>query len=75
MVGSLVCREQFDGIVTSYRRARHKSYDTDEVLNGPEREQWKFAIQSEFRSFEDNDAWALVDIPHSGTVLGFQAKN
>lgn len=41
----------------------------EEALNGPECEQWKLAMKSEIESFEDNDAWELVDVPPSGTIV------
>lgn len=41
----------------------------DEALNGPEKEQWLKAVNEEIQCFEDNNAWELVDIPVSGTVV------
>ncbi|CAG9134816.1 unnamed protein product [Plutella xylostella] len=40
-----------------------------EAMNGPECEQWKLAMQSELKSFKDNDAWELVSVPPSGTIV------
>lgn len=40
-----------------------------EALSQPDRELWKQAIMQELRSFEDNDAWEIVDIPESGTIV------
>lgn len=41
----------------------------DEALKGPEREQWMSAVSEEIQCFEDNNAWELVDIPVSGTIV------
>ncbi|CAD7076780.1 unnamed protein product [Hermetia illucens] len=40
-----------------------------EALAGPESEQRKRAMANELLSFEDNDAWELVDIPDNVTIV------
>lgn len=40
-----------------------------EALEGPEREQWKRAMADELQSFEDSDAWELVDNPGDVTIV------
>lgn len=40
-----------------------------EVLQGPEREQWLQAIREELLSFEENSAWELVDPPADGSIV------
>lgn len=41
----------------------------EEALKGPEKEQWLKAVSEEIQCFEDSNAWELVDIPVSGTVV------
>ena len=40
-----------------------------EAMKGPEAERWKLAMQEELQSFEDNDAWELVDVPSDATIV------
>lgn len=40
-----------------------------EALSRPDSECWKQAMEDEMRSFEENDAWDLIDIPDNGTVV------
>lgn len=40
-----------------------------EALEGPDREQWKQAMADELQSFEDSDAWQLVDHPGDVTIV------
>jgi hypothetical protein len=40
-----------------------------EAINGPEAENWKAAVEEELRSFEENNAWELTELPDSGTVV------
>lgn len=40
-----------------------------EALNGPEAEQWRQAMRDELQSFEDNEAWELVDVPSSASIV------
>lgn len=40
-----------------------------EALAGPESEQWRRAMADELQSFEDNDAWELVDNPGNVTIV------
>ncbi|KAG6438793.1 hypothetical protein O3G_MSEX000229 [Manduca sexta] len=41
----------------------------EEALRGRERQQWLVAVQEELRSFNENDAWELVDAPDNGTIV------
>lgn len=40
-----------------------------EALSRPDKEQWKQAMFEELQSFEENNAWELVDPPESGTIV------
>lgn len=40
-----------------------------EALDGPEAKQWIQAMREELQSFEDNDAWELVDVPSGGSIV------
>lgn len=40
-----------------------------EALHGPEKEQWKRAMAEELKSFEDNEAWELVNVPKGASVV------
>lgn len=40
-----------------------------EALNGPEAHQWRQAMREELQSFEDNDAWELVDLPSDSSIV------
>lgn len=41
----------------------------DEAMSGPEKVQWKCAINEELKAFSDLDTWELVDRPNNGTVV------
>lgn len=41
----------------------------DEALARPDGDKWKEATTDELRSFEENEAWEIVDIPESGTIV------
>lgn len=41
----------------------------ESAMNGPESVEWNKAMQEELQSFEDTNAWELVDIPVSGTIV------
>ncbi|XP_074037972.1 uncharacterized protein [Leptinotarsa decemlineata] len=41
----------------------------EEALQGPEKEQWEQAVKEELKSFEDNNAWEVVDVPASGNIV------
>lgn len=40
-----------------------------EALEGPEKEQWKQAMAEELQSFEESEAWELVDNPGDVTIV------
>lgn len=40
-----------------------------EALNGPENEFWRAAMKEELDSFEENEAWELVDHPQDSSVI------
>lgn len=40
-----------------------------EALHGPESEQWKRAMTDEMQSFEDNDAWELMENPGNVSIV------
>lgn len=42
---------------------------TKEVFSSPERQEWIKAMKSELKSFNDNCAWDLVDLPKGQTVV------
>lgn len=39
------------------------------TANNSSRKQWKGGMTEEFESLEENDTWALVDLPHGRTAL------
>lgn len=41
----------------------------EEALQGPEKKHWEQAVQEELKSFEENNAWEVVDIPVSGNIV------
>lgn len=41
----------------------------EEALEGSEKEHWEQAIKEELKSFEDNKAWDIVDIPVSANIV------
>ena len=40
-----------------------------EALSRPDAYKWKQAMEEEMKSFEESDAWELVDCPDKGTVV------
>lgn len=40
-----------------------------EALSGPDAKKWKEAMAEELKSFEDNNAWELVDAPKSAGIV------
>jgi len=40
-----------------------------EALSRADKNKWKEAMKEEINSFEENDAWEVVDIPTNGTVV------
>ena len=40
-----------------------------EALSRPDAECWKRAMEEEMRSFEENNAWDLIDVPEKGHVV------
>jgi len=40
-----------------------------EALSRADKNKWKQAMKEEINSFEENDAWEVVDIPTNGTVV------
>lgn len=44
-------------------------FTLEEALQGPEKEHWEEAVKEELKSFEDNNAWEVVDIPVSGNIV------
>ena len=43
--------------------------DFSDALNGPEGDQWRQAMREELQSFEDNNAWEIVDRPNEGSIV------
>lgn len=41
----------------------------EEAMNGSESEDWCLAIEQELKSFEENEAWEVVDRPEQGTIV------
>ncbi|CAI7878909.1 unnamed protein product [Closterium sp. NIES-54] len=47
----------------------------EEVLSGPQKEEWKAAMDAEFNSLIENGTWELVELPEGRLVAkGFQQK-
>lgn len=40
-----------------------------EALNGPESQFWRGSMKEELKSFEENDAWVLIDHPKDSSVI------
>ncbi|CAH1983338.1 unnamed protein product [Acanthoscelides obtectus] len=59
----------FGNMCTTNSCSEAEQIDFYEALNGPEADQWREAIQEELRSFEDNNAWDIVDIPSDASIL------
>lgn len=41
----------------------------EEAMNGPEKEMWQRAMDEELKSFEENQAWELVDVKEADRVV------
>ena len=41
----------------------------EEVLNGPESQEWHKEMKEELKSFQENDAWCVCDKPDQATVV------
>ncbi|KAG6457289.1 hypothetical protein O3G_MSEX010208 [Manduca sexta] len=50
----------------------------DEALSGPDKEHWRNAIEEEYKSFEQNKAWTLTQLPANKKAVkykwGFKKK-
>lgn len=68
------------GVAKSDVSVSESELTVDDALNGPESLQWKQAMAEELKSFEENDAWEVVQSPspEQGTVVSckwvFQKK-
>ncbi|KAG7301017.1 hypothetical protein JYU34_015390 [Plutella xylostella] len=47
----------------------HDEMTLQEALQGPERAQWKQAVEEELQAFESNDAWEIVDVPSDRSIV------
>ncbi|KAG5881344.1 hypothetical protein JTB14_020594 [Gonioctena quinquepunctata] len=43
--------------------------NVDEALSGPEKEQWRQAMEEEYQSFMDNEAWEITEVPDGANVV------
>ncbi|KAG5875556.1 hypothetical protein JTB14_019505 [Gonioctena quinquepunctata] len=43
--------------------------NVDEPLSGPEKEQWRQAMEEEYQSFMDNEAWEITEVPDGVNVV------
>lgn len=43
--------------------------DFSEALKGPEAKKWKLAMKEELKSFHENDAWELVNVPPDVSIV------
>lgn len=59
----------YGNICVSSSSPEVEQIDFSEVLNGPEADQWRQAMREELQSFEDNDAWEIVDVPSNGSIV------
>ncbi|CAG9562845.1 unnamed protein product [Danaus chrysippus] len=55
--------------LTTDNLAQEENAELLKALAGPESEQCKRAMSDELQSFEDNDAWELVDNPGDVTIM------
>lgn len=51
------------------KEAIQEELTLEKALQGPEKEKWEQAVKDELQSFEDNDAWEIVDIPRGVSVV------
>lgn len=62
-------RYGFGNICISNSSPDVEQVDFSEAMNGPEAEQWREAMREELQSFKDNNAWEIVDMPSSGSIV------
>lgn len=55
--------------VTESMDMHDDSLTYEEVMSGPEKEEWCSAMKEELQSFSDNEAWDVVDRPSEGKVV------
>lgn len=55
--------------VTECQDSSHGEITLGEALNGPESTFWRASMKEELKSFEDNDAWELVEHPQDSSVI------
>lgn len=46
-----------------------KDITLNEALSGPEGNYWRNSMRQELESFEENEAWELVDYPQDSKVI------
>jgi len=51
------------------RKPSEEPTSVEEALSSPEREQWKQAMDEEYRSLQINEAWELVTLPKGKKVV------
>ncbi|KAK9710736.1 hypothetical protein QE152_g25878 [Popillia japonica] len=70
--------KEFEGYVT-YLCAVNNLDDgpviLDEAMSRPDAGRWKQAMKDELDSFDENQAWDLVDAPDSGTIVQSNEEN
>lgn len=43
--------------------------DVEDMMSRPDRDMWISAMEEELKSFKENKAWEIVEIPESGTIV------
>ena len=46
--------------------------DVSSAMSRPDKEMWERAMIEELRSFEENEAWELVDAPENATIVDYK---
>lgn len=62
-------RYGFNNLCVSSTVPAAEEISLSEALEGPEKEQWRHAMTEEFQSFEDNDAWELIQNPGDVSIV------
>lgn len=68
-VDSVSAGRQVDSVSAGIEVDFSSDITLQDALNGPESAQWTQAMNDELKSFEDNEAWEVVDLPVNSTVV------
>lgn len=68
-VDSVSAGRQVDSVSAGIEVDFSSDITLQDAPNGPESAQWTQAMNDELKSFEDNEAWKVVDLPVNSTVV------